>query len=60
MYSLDANIQTALDRKAELMRTVQTFSSTEHNQSASHNPSFIWPTMAMIAVFEAGLVLFIR
>ena len=32
MYSLDANIQTALDRKAELVHAVQSVSLTHESQ----------------------------
>ena len=57
MYSLDLNIQTALDRRAELIQAVQNDTGTHSDEPTSQPARSVW-SLVLIAVAAAiGLAL---
>jgi hypothetical protein len=56
MYSLDTNIQTALDRKAALVRAVQAGDSAKTNPTAYVAPRAGWLVGLLAAIGLGWLV----
>jgi hypothetical protein len=60
MYSLDLNIQSALDRKAELLRAVQSVNLANVSQPAAQVPPARWPALIRAAIAVLSLVWLVR
>ena len=55
MYSLDLNVQTALDRRAELIHAVQNDTATHAAEPAGQARPSIWPALVAAVVVAIGL-----
>jgi hypothetical protein len=55
MYSLDTNIQTALDRRADLVHAVQNYTSTNTDEPAGRTLRSAWSALLAALVAAIGL-----
>jgi len=60
MYTLDLNVQTALDRRAELIHAVQNDTATQIDEPASQAKSSLWLSLIAVVVAAAGLGWLVR
>jgi len=60
MYTLDLNVQTALDRRAELIHAVQNDTATHTDEPASQAKSSLWLSLIAVVVAAVGLGWLVR
>jgi len=60
MYTLDLNVQTALDRRAELIHAVQNDTTAHTDEPAGQAKPALWLSLIAVVVAVAGLGWLVR